>query len=139
MADDEYLTHGLCPACFCIDFDSPDLSYEPRAIADIVASCRMGCTFCGLLTFSLNLKFCVVDGRDLSSACVRLWRHNENPGAENLDYITAELHGSENWRDPLRPMTVMLDINILLDQGESSQNGETKKQNTFASCENNMM
>ena len=33
--DDEYLTYRLCPECCCINFDSPDLPYEPRPVADI--------------------------------------------------------------------------------------------------------
>lgn len=137
MADDEYLTHGLCPACFCIDFDSLDLSYEPRAIADIVASYKIGCTFCGLLTLCLDLKYCMVDGRDLANECVRLSRDDGHPGADSPDSITAELYAFESWTDPLRdPVTVRLDIKILHDQWERSQSGKMK-QNTFTSYKTN--
>ncbi|KAL2286463.1 hypothetical protein FJTKL_06832 [Diaporthe vaccinii] len=113
MEDDEYLTYGLCPACFCIDLDSPDLSYEPRPIADIVAGCKLGCTLCGLLTYCLNLKYCMVDAKDVSSTYVCLEKY-DGLRIDKQDCITAVLYGySDN------PVTAKLDITVIRDQDET--------------------
>lgn len=124
MDNDGYLTHGLCPACFCIDFDSPDLSYEPRPIADVVTGCKIGCTFCGLLTYSLNLKYCMVDAKDVSSTYVCLEKY-DGLRVDKQDYIIAVLYGySEN------PVTAKLDITVIRDQDETLEDG-TASQNAL--------
>lgn len=131
MDSDEYLTYGLCPACFCIDFDSPDLSYEPRPIADIVTGCKIGCTFCGLLTYSLNLKYCVVDAKDVSSTYVCLEKCDGFRGVDKQDFIVAVLYGySES------PVTAKLDITVIRDEDENSEDG-TARTNDLIECKFN--
>lgn len=125
MDDDEYLTSGLCPACFCINLDSPDLSYEPRPVADIVAGCRIGCTFCGLLTFSLDLKFRMVDADDFSTTYVSLSGRDEDRDPENSDCIIAELHGYGD------DVMATLDITILHGEHENSEDGKASSDSLF--------
>lgn len=93
MERDEYLTSGLCPTCFCIHLSRHYMSYKPRPIADVLADCKIGCTFCGLLTFSLDLKFCMAVIKDISTAVVSLSRNYEHRGSGDQDCITAELSG----------------------------------------------
>ncbi|KAG6357392.1 hypothetical protein INS49_013269 [Diaporthe citri] len=95
MEVDEYLTYGLCPACFCIDFDSPDLSYEPRPIADI---------------------YCVVDAKDVSSTYVCLEKYDGFRGVDKQDCMFAVLYGYSE-----HPVTAKLDITVIRDQYESSR------------------
>lgn len=118
MDGDEHLTSGLCPACFCIEFGSPDLSYEPRPIADVLADCKIGCTFCGLLTFSLDLKFCMVDTKDISTAVVSLSRNHEHRGSGDQDCVTAALSGYASKR------TATFDITILHGEYENREDGK---------------
>lgn len=118
MDNDGCLTYGLCPACFCVDFDSPDLSYEPRPIADIVTGCKIGCTFCGLLTYSLNLKYCMVDTTDVSSTYVCLKKYDGSRGVHKQDYIIAALYGYSE-----HPVTAKLAVRVIRDQDESSEDG----------------
>lgn len=122
MEDDECLTYGLCPACFCIDFDSPDLSYEPRPIADIVAGCKIGCAFCGLLTYSLNLKYCMVDGKDVSGTYVCLEKYYELR-IDKQDCIVAVLYSySDNHHG-----TAKLDITVIGDHDETLEDSTARK------------
>lgn len=121
MDNDGCLTYGLCPACFCIDFDSPDLSYEPRPIADIVTGCKIGCTFCGLLTYSLNLKYCMVDTTDVSNTYVCLEKSDGFRGVDKQDHIIAALYGYSG-----NPVTAKLDITVIRDQDESSEDGTAR-------------
>lgn len=123
MASDGQLTRGLCPACFCIDFDSHDFSYEPRPVADVVAGCKNGCTFCGLLTYSLNLKFAMVTGGDDSTMCVRLSRHDQLRGADNQNCITAALDAPDRASSS---SVVTFDISIICDQDEAAKYGKPR-------------
>lgn len=134
MDDDDYLTSGLCPACFCIDFDSHDFSYEPRPVADVVAGCKNGCAFCGLLTRSLNLKPRMVDGGDGSMICVCLSRHDQLRGADNQNCITAVSYApalrASSWA------TVTFDISIICNQDEDLKHGMARA-SSFHECNSN--
>lgn len=124
MESHDCLTYGLCPSCFCIDFDSPDLSYEPRPIADIVASCKIGCTFCGLLTYSLDLKNFIARGGDFSTMGVYLSKHDRIIDADNQNCITAVLYNSR-YR-AANHATARFDVSIICDQDEASENGKKR-------------
>lgn len=142
MGDKQDLAYGLCTTCFRIDFDSPDLRYTPRLIADVVSGCSDGCTFCGLLTYSLDLKSCMVDAADGCVMHVSLSRQNghcncnkmlymsrldgvDNRGCENQDCIIAELSGykeeftgyREDWR-------ANLDITMLHGESNNLEGGK---------------
>ncbi|KAI7778934.1 hypothetical protein LA080_001540 [Diaporthe eres] len=93
MEDDEYLTYGLCPACFCIDLDSPDLSYEPRPIADIVAG-YVSSTYVCLEKYD-GLR---IDKQDCITAV--LYGYSDNPVTAKLD-ITVIRDQDETLKDAI--------------------------------------
>lgn len=124
MASDEQLTYGLCPACFCVDFDNPGLSYEDRPIADIVAGSKIGCTFCGLLTYSLNLKNGMARSKDASMAWVHLSRYDPLRGADNENCITAESHDHSLLASIGE--TATFDITIIRNQDETPEEGKAR-------------
>lgn len=113
----QHLTHGLCSACFTIDLDRAALWDKRYPIADIVDGFKIGCQFCGLLTFSLDLKQCMAKTEDVSSTYVSL----ENSSAEDNNCIIAELHGY------FEAKSAVFDIAIIQAHVESHENGKWKK------------
>lgn len=125
MEDDGYLTDGLCPGCFTIDFDSTDLSYGPRPVTEIVAGCKIGCTFCGLLTYSLDLKYRMVDteGDSIMSVCLSTRDQNGDPEYQGCLIATLCDYKPGNAMVP-SDITVIFDIIILHDEHDSLEDGK---------------
>lgn len=123
MESHGYLKHGLCPACLRIDIDSYDCSFGFRPVADIMAGCKIGCTFCGLLTYSLNLKPLMVESKGISRARVQLVRAF-SPSANYPSCINAYLHTFKNWVSSRHSVT--LDITIIRNRDEISKGGKTR-------------
>lgn len=113
----QHLTHGLCSTCFGIDLDRPDLWGKPYPIADIVAGFKIGCQFCGLLTFSLDLKQCMAKTEDVSNTYVSL----KDSGAEDNNCIIAELRGY------FETKRAIFDIAIIQKHIKSPEHGKITK------------